>query len=92
MELSGYKSTYEVGSNVYATIKGVLLSARVRAYALLNFAMVGAYWEIGCRIVESQGNEVRAEYGVQLLKYLSVQLTRDFGTYIIDHLQTFLLS
>jgi predicted nuclease of restriction endonuclease-like (RecB) superfamily len=29
--------------------------------------------------VEEQGNEVRAEYGTQLLKYLSVQLTRDFG-------------
>jgi predicted nuclease of restriction endonuclease-like (RecB) superfamily len=92
MELAGYKSTFEVGSNVYAEIKGVLLAARSRAYTAVNFAMVEAYWQIGHRIVESQGNESRAEYGTQLLKYLSVQLTRDLETYIINHLQTFLLE
>jgi hypothetical protein len=43
MELSRYKSTFEVGANVYAEIKEVLTLARGRAYASVNFAMVEAY-------------------------------------------------
>jgi hypothetical protein len=79
MELSRNSDSFEVGERVYAEIKEVLTLARGRAYAAVNFTMVEAYWQIGKRIVEEQGNESRAEYGTQLLKYLSLQLTRDFG-------------
>ena len=41
--------------------------------------MVEAYWLIGKQIVEAQAGNERAEYGAQLLKYLSEQLTCDFG-------------
>jgi len=41
--------------------------------------MVEAYWLIGKQIVEAQAGNERAEYGTQLLKYLSEQLTHDFG-------------
>jgi predicted nuclease of restriction endonuclease-like (RecB) superfamily len=74
-----YKDSSNSESIVYAQIKDVLIAARQRAYAAVNFAMVEAYWLIGKQIVEAQGNEERAEYGTQLLKYLSQQLTRDFG-------------
>jgi predicted nuclease of restriction endonuclease-like (RecB) superfamily len=41
--------------------------------------MVTAYWEIGRTIVEAQEGKDRAEYGSALLKYLSENLTREFG-------------
>lgn len=41
--------------------------------------MVEAYWEIGKSIVEKQGGNATAEYGTNLLKELSKQMTADFG-------------
>ena len=64
---------------VYNQIKEILITARSKAYSAVNFAMVEAYWLIGKQIVEVQGNNERAEYGTQLLKYLSESLTQDFG-------------
>jgi predicted nuclease of restriction endonuclease-like (RecB) superfamily len=65
--------------NLYNQIKGILTSARDKAYSAVNFAMVEAYWLIGKQIVETQGNNERAEYGEQLLEFLSEKLTEDFG-------------
>jgi hypothetical protein len=64
---------------IYSQIKEILTTARAKAYSAVNFAMVEAYWFIGKQIVEAQAGNERAEYGTQLLKYLSEQLTRDFG-------------
>ena len=54
--------------------------ARQKLYMVVNFVMVEAYWLIGKRIVEEeqQGKE-RANYGQELLKTLSVELTNKFG-------------
>jgi predicted nuclease of restriction endonuclease-like (RecB) superfamily len=66
-------------SLIYGQIKDILTIARAKAYSAVNFAMVEAYWFIGKRIVEAQAGNERAEYGTQLLKYLSERLTHDFG-------------
>ena len=63
----------------YSHIKEILSFARKKTYAAANFAMVEAYWEIGKSIVEKQGGNATAEYGVGLLKELSKQMTTDFG-------------
>jgi predicted nuclease of restriction endonuclease-like (RecB) superfamily len=63
----------------YNQIKNILTSARNKVYSAANFAMVEAYWHIGKSIVEQQGGEARAEYGAQLIKALSEQMTADFG-------------
>lgn len=63
----------------YKEIKRILETARQKAYSAANFAMVDAYWNIGRHIVERQGGDARAEYGVGLIKELSKQLTKDFG-------------
>ena len=63
----------------YNHIKEILSSARSKVYHTANSAMVRAYWEIGKSIVEKQGGEQRAEYGTQLIKELSKQMTADFG-------------
>ena len=64
---------------IYGQIKEILTTARAKAYSAVNFAMVEAYWLIGKQIVDAQAGNTRAEYGAQLLKYLSEQLTHDFG-------------
>ena len=61
-------------------IKQIVTEARQKAYTAINSAMVEAYWLMGKRIVEEeqQGKE-RADYGTQLLKELSTELTKEFG-------------
>lgn len=66
-------------NQIYLRIKDVLLNARQKAYTAVNFAMVEAYWTVGKMIVEAQSGNERAEYGGNLIKYLSGNLTNEFG-------------
>ena len=61
-------------------VGNALTQGRSRAAAAVNAAMVQTYWEIGRQIVEyeQKGNE-RAEYGTELLKRLSRDLTERYG-------------
>lgn len=62
------------------SVGNALTQGRSRAAAAVNAAMVQTYWEIGRQIVEyeQKGNE-RAEYGTELLKRLSRDLTERYG-------------
>jgi predicted nuclease of restriction endonuclease-like (RecB) superfamily len=61
-------------------VAGLLESARRAAARTINAVMTATYWEIGRRIVEyEQGGSGRAEYGEELLKRLSADLTHRFG-------------
>jgi len=62
---------------VYEAIRAALTEARTKVVVAVNTAMVGVYWEIGRQIAEAVGE--RAEYGRNLLKYLSERLTGEFG-------------
>ena len=68
-----------IDMNLYESIKGILDIARQKAYAAVNFAMVEAYWNIGKLIVETVGEDARVEYGKNLMRHLSENLTKDFG-------------
>ena len=64
----------------YSDIRQILQSARNKAYAAVNTAMVEAYWSIGKRIVEEeQHGKERADYGQELIKNLSIELNAEFG-------------
>ncbi len=65
---------------LYSKIAELLQAARQAVVHTVNQTMVYTYYEIGKMIVEDeqQGKE-RAEYGKQVLKELSKQLTADFG-------------
>jgi len=61
-------------------ISSLLNDARHRIVQSVNHTMVLTYFEIGRMIVEEEQNgNVRADYGAQLLKTLSIKLTIDFG-------------
>ena len=61
-------------------IKDIISRARQKAYSAINTAMIEAYWLMGQRIIkEEQGGKERADYGKQILKELSAELTKEFG-------------
>lgn len=67
-------------NDFYSRISEVLKSAQNNVLQAVNTAMVNAYFEIGRLIVEEEQNgKERAEYGKQILKELSVKLTKEFG-------------
>lgn len=67
-------------SKLAERIEKLIHEARKRAIAVVNTTMVYTYYEVGRMIVEDeQQGEQRAEYGTELLKHLSEQLSNKFG-------------
>jgi hypothetical protein len=67
-------------SNLFDRIADILVEARTKVVREINRAQVLAYWEIGREIVEfEQKGQLRAEYGEELLKELSADMTVRFG-------------
>ncbi len=61
-------------------IKALLQSARTQTYQAINQIMTKTYFEIGKKIVEEeQKGKSRASYGKELLKNLSIELTKEYG-------------
>jgi len=69
----------EAEKDLFENVKTVLDTARGKAYAAVNSAMVEAYWNVGKLIFEKQGGAERAEYGDGLIKRLAKMLTAEFG-------------
>ncbi|AUI65243.1 MULTISPECIES: YhcG family protein [Glaesserella] len=66
--------------DLFHRIAVLLNTARHRAVQAVNTTIVHTYFEIGRMIVEDeQQGENRAEYGKQQLKFLSQNLTKQFG-------------
>lgn len=66
--------------NLLIEIKQVIEQARSQVKQTVNATMVQAYWQIGRLIVEKeQQGQIRAEYGKNQLKQLSMVLTQDYG-------------
>ena len=65
--------------DIYTAIRSYVITAQNKVYSAVNSAMVIAYWEIGEQIFKACGENDRAEYGKNLLKYLSDRLTTEFG-------------
>jgi predicted nuclease of restriction endonuclease-like (RecB) superfamily len=68
-------------NNLLLEIKNLIATARETAVRSVDFQRTLLYWYIGERIFneEQQGKE-RAEYGNYLIKYLSEQLTPEYGS------------
>ena len=65
---------------LFSQVVELLQNARQQVLRTVNSTMVYTYFEIGRMIVEEEQNgKDRAEYGKQILKGLSEQLTNEFG-------------
>ena len=63
-----------------SVIESLLQDAKSKLVKTVNQTMVFTYWHIGRYIVEyEQRGKERAEYGTELLKRLSIDLSRSFG-------------
>jgi len=65
--------------DAYKTIRGYVIDAQQHIYTAVNAAMVETYWNNGKEIYEACGENDRAAYGKQVLKYISERLTAEFG-------------
>jgi len=62
-------------------VKLIVEQGKKSAYQAVDYAMVDTYWKIGRRIVEEeQQGQQRAEYGKQIIKVLSEELTKEYGS------------
>ena len=67
-------------SHILEKIANILVEARTKAVREINKAQVLAYWEIGREIVDfEQKGKARAEYGEELIKRFSEDMTEKFG-------------
>ena len=78
-------------------IGALLETARRTAARAMNAVLCSTYWEVGRRIVEfEQAGKIRAEYGEELLKRLSYDLTarlgRGFSERNLDQMRLFYLG
>ena len=60
--------------NAYRSIRRFVIDAQSQIYTAVNTAMVTAYWQIGKAIYEVCGENDRAAYGKQVLKYISERM------------------
>jgi len=76
-------------TNLFQQVAVLLKNAQQQVLRTVNSTMVYTYFEIGRMIVEEEQNgKKRAEYGKQILKGLSEQLTKEFGKgFSVDNLQ-----
>ena len=72
---------YTADPEFLSDIKGIILDARSNAVRSVDYQRVMMYWRLGERIfIEEQRGEDRAEYGEYLIRDLSKQLEREFGS------------
>lgn len=69
----------DTSAHLYEAVSRVLSEARNKAYHAINFVMVQSYWEIGRLITEDELKGQRADYGKEVLRQLSIRLTKEFG-------------
>ena len=74
--MSKYKPTKATYNQLVKNISGILAQARSQAVKQINQLLVKTYWEVGREIVEyEQKGKERAEYGSNLMKRLSRELS-----------------
>lgn len=75
------KNIINIDAHVIDDIRTIITRARNKAYQSINETLIRSNWEIGKRIVEEeQLGKQRADYGIQLIKSISQQLTTEFGS------------
>lgn len=72
--------TYERSNDLLHDARHIIDQAKERAFHSVNVAMLQRNWLLGQRITEEVlKGDVRAEYGAEIVKKLSVELTNLYG-------------
>lgn len=66
-------------ASVLLDIRQLIEHARQRAAAAVNAELTLLYWQIGARLQKDLTGGERAQYGKQIVKTLSLQLTSEYG-------------
>ena len=80
MEDSTSLVQYKTTDDILQDMRGIIEVSREKAYQAVNLALVRRNWLLGYRIAQEilKGGE-RAEYGLEVIKKLSKELTREYG-------------
>ena len=71
---------YANTQDILTDMRGIIETARESAYQAVNVALVKRNWLLGRRIAEEELNgSNRAEYGLEIIKTLSRELTDEYG-------------
>ena len=71
-------------SSLVSSIETLLNDAIAKVVREVNQTIIITYWHIGSYIVEyEQGGKERAEYGTELLKRLSNDLTKSLNNFFV---------
>ena len=71
---------YSSTKDILQDMRSIIETARDSAYQAVNLALVQRNWLLGRRIAEEElGGEGRAEYGLEIIKKLSRELTGEYG-------------
>ena len=66
--------------DILTDMRGIIDSARQSAYQAVNYALLQRNWLLGYRIAEEElKGDNRAEYGAEIIKSLSRELTDTYG-------------
>lgn len=77
---NGIMADYKKTDDILKDMCRIIDSSRKAAYQAVNTALVQRNWLLGYRIAEEEfQGEKRADYGTQVIKKLSKELTRDYG-------------
>lgn len=71
---------YQKSDDIFVDIQKIIETSQKEAYRAVNTILTQRNWLIGYRIAEEElGGEDRAEYGVNIIKKLSKELTDKYG-------------
>ena len=73
-------SIYQKSENILADVQNIIETSQRQAYHAVDTILFQRNWLIGYRIAEEElKGEKRAEYGVNIIKQLSKELTKKYG-------------
>ena len=73
-------SHFVKSDDILSDMRGIIETSRESAYQAVNVALLQRNWLLGYRIAEEElGGDGRAEYGMEIIKKLSKELTDEYG-------------
>lgn len=80
IENNDFMSKYQKTENIVEDVRNIIEASQKEAYRAVNTILSQRNWLIGYRIAEEElSGEGRAEYGVEIIKRLSRELTDKYG-------------